>query len=133
MLPEQLRERPVTTALEAFDPEALTGGTYEFGELMLFVDPAKIVAICEFLKRSQSFIRLSSITALDWYPMEPRFEIVYLLHSLDLNERLRLKCKVSGENPEIDSVYSVWRGAGWYEREIFDLFGVKFRNHPNLT
>ena len=62
----------------------------------------------------------------------PWFEIVYHLHSLERNERLRLKCKVDGANPEIDSVYSVWRGADWYEREIFDLFGVKFRNHPNL-
>src|SRR3954447_5618759 len=133
MLPEQVKERPIAAALEAFAPEALTGGTYEFGQLAVFVDPAKIVAVCEFLKQKQSFIRLSAVTALDWYPMEPRFEIVYQLHSLDRNERLRLKCKVSGEDPEIDSVYPVWTGADWYEREVFDLFGVKFRNHPNLT
>jgi len=133
MLPEQVKERPVAVALEAYDPEAITGGIYAFGELTLFIDPSRIVRVCEFLKRSESFIRLSSVTALDWHPMEPRFEIVYHLHSMDRNERLRLKCKVSGENPEIDSVYPVWTGADWYEREVFDLFGVKFRNHPNLT
>src|SRR4051794_24606533 len=108
MLPEQVRERPITAALEAYDPEALTGGVYALGELTLYVDPAKIVAVCEYLKRSQSFVRLSGITALDWFPMEPRFEIVYHLHSLERNERLRLKCKVIGENPEIDSVFVVW-------------------------
>jgi len=133
MLPEQVRERPVTAALEAQIPDALAGGVYKLGELTLFIDPSKIVAVCEFLKHRQSFVRLSAITALDWYPMEPRFEIVYHLHSLDLNERVRLKCKVGGEDPEIDSVFGVWRGADWYEREVFDLFGVKFRNHPNLT
>jgi NADH-quinone oxidoreductase subunit C len=133
MLPEQVKERPTAAALEAFDSEAITGGSFELGELTLYIDPAKIVAVCDFLKHSQSFVRLSSVTALDWYPIEPRFEIVYLLHSLDRNERLRLKCKVSGEDPEIDSVFSVWRGSDWYEREIFDMFGVNFRNHPNMT
>ena len=49
------------------------------------------------------------------------------------NERLRLKCRVSGDAAEIDSVYPVWRAANWYEREVFDLFGIRFRNHPNLT
>ena len=132
MLPEQLQDRPVAAALEAQDPAAIVGGIYEFGELTLYIEPSKIVDVCRFLKDSQSFIRLSAITALDWHPQEPRFEIVYHLHSLDRNERLRLKCKVGGETPEIDSVYSVWRGCDWYEREVFDLFGVGFRNHPNL-
>ncbi|MEO8131965.1 MAG: NADH-quinone oxidoreductase subunit C, partial [Bryobacteraceae bacterium] len=104
----------------------------EFGELTLYIDPARIVSVCAYLKHAESFVRASSVTALDWYPLEPRFEIVYLLHSLERNERVRLKCKLSGENPEIDSVCSVWRGADWYEREVFDLFGVKFRNHPDL-
>jgi NADH-quinone oxidoreductase subunit C len=133
MLPEPLNDRPVAAALEAHDSAAITGGIYEFGELTLQIEPSKIVAVCEFLKREQSFVRLSAVTALDWHPQEPRFEIVYHLHSLERNERLRLKCKVSGDDPEIDSVYPVWRGADWYEREVFDLFGVKFRNHPNLT
>ena len=63
-----------------------------------------------------------------------RFEIVYHLHALDKggkHVRLRLKCCVSGASAEIDSVTSVWRGANWYEREIWDMFGVTFRNHPD--
>jgi NADH-quinone oxidoreductase subunit C len=51
---------------------------------------------------------------------------------LDRNERLRLKCRLPGGDPQIDSVTEVWRGANWFERETFDLFGVRFRNHPDL-
>ena len=76
--------------------------------------------------------RLSGLTGVDWYPLEPRFEIVYLIHSIEKNSRVRLKCKVSGDDPNIDSVTSVWPGANWYEREVFDLFGVNFRNHPHM-
>ena len=72
------------------------------------------------------------MTALDWYPQEPRFELVYFLHAVKAALRLRLKVRVSGENPTIDSVTSVWPGANWYEREVFDLFGVTFSNHPDL-
>lgn len=133
MISDQVKERPVAGALEAYDRSAIVGGTYELGELMLEIDPAKIVDTCRFLKYDQNFIRLSGITALDWFPMEPRFEVVYFLHSLERNERVRLKCKVGGEPPEIDSVCAVWQGANWYEREVFDLFGIRFRNHPNLT
>jgi NADH-quinone oxidoreductase subunit C len=72
------------------------------------------------------------VTAVDRYPAEPRFELVYHLHSLERKERVRLKCQVSGEAPAIDSVTSVWRGANWYEREVFDLFGIQFVGHPDL-
>jgi NADH-quinone oxidoreductase subunit C len=51
---------------------------------------------------------------------------------LDRSERLRLKCRLPGTDPQIDSVTEVWRGANWFERETFDLFGVRFRNHPDL-
>ena len=76
--------------------------------------------------------RLSTVTGVDRYPAEPRFEVVYHLQSVERNERLRLKCRLAGANPEIDSVTSVWRAANWYERETFDLFGISFRNHPDL-
>ncbi len=75
---------------------------------------------------------MSTLTGVDWYPAEPRFEVVYHLHSLERNERLRVKCRLPGGDAEIDSVTEVWRGANWFERETFDLFGVRFRNHPDL-
>jgi NADH-quinone oxidoreductase subunit C len=104
-----------------------------FGELIAIADPARIVDLCRYLKNEEKFLRLSAVTAVDWHPAEPRFEIVYQLHSIENNQRLRVKCRLSGDAPEIDSVFEVWRGADWYEREVFDMFGVKFRNHPNLV
>lgn len=104
-----------------------------FGETTLIVDPARIVDLCRHLKDSEQYIRLSGITAVDMHPAEPRFEVIYHLHSLERNQRLRLKCLLSGANHEIDSATGVWRAANWYEREVYDMFGITFRNHPNLT
>ena len=132
MLPDNLRNRAVAAAVEAFDADALEGGQYERGELTLEVAPAKIASICGFLKYDQQFVRLSTVTAVDRWPAEPRFEVVYHLHSVERNERVRVKCRIPGEAPAIDSVTEVWRGANWYEREVFDLFGIRFVNHPNL-
>jgi NADH-quinone oxidoreductase subunit C len=133
MLSENLKERPVAAALEAHDPSAIQNGAIDVGQLILYIEPSKIVEVCRFLKDQQKFNRLSAVTALDWHPIDPRFEVVYFLHSLERNERLRLKCKIGGDDAEIDSVTGVWRAANWYEREVFDLFGIRFRNHPNLT
>ncbi len=132
MLPEALQELAIAGDIDSRFPDVITGGHAERGEPTLFILPAQIVEVCRFLKNEQRFIRLSSITAVDWTPAEPRFEVVYNLHSLDRNERLRLKCWVSEAECEIDSVTGVWRGANWYEREVFDLFGIRFRNHPDL-
>jgi NADH-quinone oxidoreductase subunit C len=132
MLPDNLRDRPVAAAVEAFDSDAIQTGKYERGELTLEIAPAKIASVCGFLKFDQQFVRVSSVTAVDWYPKEPRFEVIYLLHSVERNERIRLKCRLAGAAAEMDSVTGVWRGANWYEREVFDLFGIRFRNHPDL-
>ncbi|HUA22210.1 MAG TPA: NADH-quinone oxidoreductase subunit C [Bryobacteraceae bacterium] len=127
-----MRDHAVAAALEVRFPGAITGGHAERNEPTLFIAPAQIVEVCRFLKDEQSFVRLSAITAVDWLPADPRFEVIYLLHSLDRNERLRLKCWLTESACEIDSVTGVWRAADWYEREVFDLFGVIFRNHPEL-
>src|SRR5664279_5556712 len=132
MLTGNLPDRPVAAALDAFDATAVTGGKLDRGELTLEIAPAKIASVCGFLKYDQKFVRVSTVTAVDRYPGEPRFEIVYHLHSIERNERLRLKCRLPGADPVIESVTGVWRGANWYEREVFDLFGVRFLNHPNL-
>src|ERR1019366_5631760 len=118
---------------------AILETTEPFGGTTLIADAAQIVDLCRYLK-SEKFNRLCSITAVDWYPKEPRFEVVYHLQALDptpttaipVVRRLRVKIRVSGTNPEVDSVTGVWRGADWYERETFDMFGIGFRNHPNL-
>ena len=132
MLPESLRERAVARAVEDFDADSITGGKYDRNELTLEIAPAKISSVCGFLKYDQKFVRLSTVTAVDRYPSEPRFEVVYHLHSIERKERIRLKCRLRGEAAEIESVTSVWAGANWYEREIFDLFGIRILNHPDL-
>ncbi len=132
MIPDELKTFPVVAALASVAPEAVVGGKFDREELTLEIAAENIVGICAHLKKTQKFVRLSTVTAVDWYPEEPRFEVVYHLHAPERNERLRLKCRLAGANPEIDSVTGVWRGAGWYERETFDLFGIRFRNHPNL-
>jgi NADH-quinone oxidoreductase subunit C len=132
MLPDTLKDNAVAAAVEEFDPSALVGGKLDRGEVTLEIAAEKIAPVCRFLKEQQQFVRVSTVTGVDRYPAEPRFEVVYHLHSIARNLRLRVKCRLGGENPEIDSVTAVWRGANWYERETFDLFGVRFRNHPDL-
>ena len=101
------------------------------GELTVEIAPERLLETCHFLKQDLQFERLSSVTAVDRYPSEPRFEVVYHLQSIARKERVRLKCRLIGENPEIDSATAVWRSANWYEREVFDMFGIHFRNHPD--
>jgi len=113
--------------------EAILETQEAFHEQTLIADPARIVALMRYLKDEEKFVRLSAVTAVDWFPAEPRFEVVYHLHSIERNLRVRVKCRLKGDNPEIESVYSVWRGADWYEREVFDMFGIGFRNHPHLV
>ena len=132
MVPENLRERAVAAAIDAFDAEAITGGRFDRNELTIEIAASKIVSVCGFLKFDQGYNRLSSVTGVDRYPAEPRFEVVYHLHNVERAERLRLKCRLPGADPVIESVTSVWRSANWYERETFDLFGIRFLNHPDL-
>jgi NADH-quinone oxidoreductase subunit C len=131
VLPDVVAENPNAVAIYQQLPEAIVDANVSFGELTLGIAPAQIVDVCRVLKNSLGFERLSAVTAVDWWPREPRFEVVYLLHSIRKNSRLRMNVRLA-EHEEIDSVCSVWRGANWYEREVFDLFGIRFRNHPNL-
>ena len=102
------------------------------GQDIVWIAPESIVEACRHLKEERSYRRLSFITALDRHPAEPRFEVVYNLHSLERNHYLRVKARLSGPEYELDSVTPVWRAANWYEREVFDLFGIRFRHHPDL-
>lgn len=122
----------VVQALESALPGAATGGKHDRGELTLEIDSAQIETVCRTLK-ADGYERLAAVTCVDLYPLEPRFEVIYHLHSIRRNERLRLKCQVEGSKPEIASVYHVWNCADWYEREVFDMFGVFFKGHPNMT
>jgi NADH-quinone oxidoreductase subunit C len=104
------------------------------GETSLTVDRGGIVALCEFLRDDDAlaFDFLADLCGVDRHPAEPRFEVVYHLYSVRHGHRLRLKVALGEEDPVVDSVTAVWETADWHERECFDLFGIRFRNHPDL-
>jgi NADH-quinone oxidoreductase subunit C len=131
VLPDAIAGNPAAIAISGQLPDAILAGAVAADGPILTIDPAQIVPVCRILKHSAGFERISGITGVDWWPREPRFEVVYLPHSFRNNARLRLNVRLD-EDEAIESVCSVWRGANWYEREVFDLFGIHFRNHPNL-
>src|SRR6266566_5815656 len=100
------------TLSEALAPFALSSSE-RLGELTVVIAPERLMETCRFLKHDLQFERLSTVTAVDRYPSEPRFEVVYHLHSVSRNERVRLKCMLPGQNPQIDSTAVVWRSANW--------------------
>lgn len=130
MLPDLIREDALAVSIAHTFPDAIVGAKPAADGPVPEIASTAILSVCRLL-RETGFERVSGITAVDWWPQTPRFEVVYLLHSLKLNARVRLFVRLA-EGEGIDSVTSVWRGANWYEREIFDLFGITFRNHPQL-
>jgi NADH-quinone oxidoreductase subunit C len=92
-----------------------------------------LIEVCRFLKTAPllQFNFLSDVVGVDCFPQKPRFEVVYHLYSIPKKHRLRLKVKVD-DNEAIPSVTSIWKGADWAEREVYDMFGIEFSGHPNL-
>jgi NADH-quinone oxidoreductase subunit C len=131
VLPEPIEGNAVAVALEQQIPNAIVGARSAVDGPEIEIGAPFIVAVCRYLKDTAGFERISAITAVDWWPRDPRFEVVYFIHGVHINKRIRLIVRLA-ENEEVDSVTPVWRGANWYEREVFDLFGVRFRNHPHL-
>jgi len=100
-------------------------------ELTITVARENIVAAGEaVLQVSYNF--LEDVTAVDWYPSEPRFQITYHILSMSLKQRVRLVVRLDSDDASLDSITPVWPSANFYEREVFDLFGVHFGGHPNL-
>ncbi|MBP6386683.1 MAG: NADH-quinone oxidoreductase subunit C [Pseudarcicella sp.] len=105
----------------------------------LTILPNQLVEICQFLYENEAtyFDMLSCITAIDNGSEKGTMELIYSLYSIPYNQKLTLKVNLprnaSGESlPETDSVAHIWRTANWHEREIFDLMGISFKNHPDL-
>jgi NADH-quinone oxidoreductase subunit C len=110
----------------------ITDAKWDRGELTLTVAPETIVAACEAAKAA-GYNFFEDLTAVDWYPTEPRFQLSYSLLSHKLKQRIRVVARVSEEDATINSITGVWPAANFYEREVFDLFGVRFAGHPRLT
>jgi NADH-quinone oxidoreductase subunit C len=130
----ELAERPLLRKLQAFNSQAVAEASEFRGELTVVTPAALGRSVLEFLKGDPGlrFNFLADLTAVDRYPSEPRFEVVYHLRSMQSGERLRLKTRVPSEEARIDSVVSLWPVADMLEREVFDLFGIHFAGHPNL-
>lgn len=103
------------------------------GEVTIMVPRDSIAEVCRFLKTAQGFDMLADLCGADLGPEEdPRFEVNYHLFSTKHFKRLRLKVLLSEDEPNVETVTSVWRTADWHERETYDMFGVIFDGHPDL-
>jgi NADH-quinone oxidoreductase subunit C len=128
---------PIVQKLLAWDA-AVVAKSLEFrGEVTVEVPREHMLRACEYLRDEPGleFGLLSDVSAVDRFPMEPRFELNYHLVSIRLRHALRLRVRLHGgpaPAPEAPSVTPVWPTADWHEREIFDLFGVRFEGHPDL-
>jgi NADH-quinone oxidoreductase subunit C len=107
------------------------GAKFDRAELTITIAGENIVAAAEAAKAA-GYNFLEDVTAVDWYPSEPRFQLSYSILSHSLKERVRLAVRLSSEAAALDSITGVWPSANFYEREVFDLFGISFNGHPNL-
>ena len=125
LIPNKLKEKFPSIEFEISDYK---------NELTVKFDKKFIVEVCEFLKSDSEleFSLCPDVTAVDWATRKNRFTVVYNIFSLKHDFRLRLKCDVDESDCTIDSVSSVWKSADWQERETFDMYGIKFNNHPDL-
>jgi NADH-quinone oxidoreductase subunit C len=131
---EQLKSHPAVAGLVAWNATAVEGAKFDRDEMTIFIERGSLRQACVLLREYPAcpFNFLSDITCVDWYPAEPRFEVVYHLLSIPKKERVRLKVRLNAASPAVESLTSVWPGANFFEREVFDLFGVRFTGHPNL-
>jgi NADH-quinone oxidoreductase subunit C len=131
---DQLKGHPAIAKLLAWNPAVVEAAKFDRDEMTIYVERSSIRQACTLLRDNPecAFNFLADVTCIDWYPREPRFEVVYHLLSIPKKERVRLKVRLHSGSPTLDSVTSVWPGANYFEREVFDLFGVRFIGHAYL-
>jgi len=131
---EQLKSQAEVACLLAWNAGAVEGAKFDRNELSIYVVRTALRGACTTLRNEPSlqYDALSDVTCVDWIPSDPRFEVIYQLFSTVTKKYLRLKVRLAGDNPAVDSLVSIWPGANFFEREVFDLFGVRFNEHPNL-
>src|SRR5258708_29653379 len=134
---DPLAARAVALLRERFAADVLDVSEHR-GQTSVVVRPEAIEPVCRALRDAPElrFDFLAQVTAVDWPEREPRFDVAYHLLSLETHATLRLKVRVGDEDtpfPEGPTVATVWPAANWYEREVYDLFGIRFAGHPDLT
>lgn len=125
---EHMAGNPAVVALASLAVKA----KFDRNELTVTVASDNIVAAAKAVQ-SAGYNFFEDCTAVDWYPSEPRFQVTYHIVSTTLKERVRLAVLLDGDDPSVPSITSVWPSANFYEREVWDLFGIRFPGHPNLT
>jgi NADH-quinone oxidoreductase subunit C len=115
----------------AADPQHILDAKFDFGELTITVAPANLRAACTTLRVS-GYNFFEDMTAVDWFPSSPRFQLSYHLLSHAFKDRIRLRVMLDESALTIDSITPIWAGANYFEREVFDLFGIHFAEHPDL-
>jgi NADH-quinone oxidoreductase subunit C len=128
---EGLTGHPAVKALLAWKPQALTDASFVRGELTLTV-AAKEIRAAAATMQAAGYNFFEDMTAVDWFPSSPRFQLSYHILSHIYKEYIRLRVMLEGESPSVESITPVWPSANFYEREVFDLFGIRFDGHPNL-
>ena len=115
-------------------PDAILGTHAQHGDSTVVVDAARIAEVMRFLRDTPEieFDMLTDVTAVDYLGEQPRFEMVYHLYSVGKNRRLRVKARVEEEAAEIDTLCELWSSANWMEREVWDMYGIRFKGHPDL-
>jgi NADH-quinone oxidoreductase subunit C len=124
----------VLRRLLAEHPAAVVETHAQHGDATAVVAPGELPRVMRWLRDAPelAFDMLSDLTAVDHLERAPRFEVVYHLYSLARSQRLRVKVRVAEEACEVESLVELWPSANWMEREVFDLYGIRFRNHPDL-
>ena len=125
---DAIPEHPAMRALAPLAADA----KFDRNELTVTLARENLLAAGEAVKQA-AYNFLEDVTAVDWYPSEPRFQITYHILSHALKQRVRLVVRLDGEDASVDSITPVWPSANFYEREVFDLFGIHFGGHPRLT
>lgn len=122
-----------STLKEKFSDRLYDAYTY-LNDPIIVVDKRIIHDVCSLLlqENKPAFDLLVDLTCVDYDQREPRFEVVYLLHAMKSNERLRIRVPVDERDPQVNTVSDLWQIADWYEREVWDMFGVRFKGHPDL-
>lgn len=111
---------------------AAKGGEFR-GQVSIVVAPENIVAAARDLRDKHGFSMLAALSAVDYWPqLEPRFHVVYQFKNIKQNLRLEARVPLNGNDPELDSIIEVYPNADWHERELWDMFGLRIRNHPDL-
>ena len=124
---EKFPDEPAVKALA----NLATDAKFVHNELTITVTRENIIPACQALQKA-GYNFFEDLTGVDWYPSEPRLQLSYSILSHSLKRRLRLVVRLTGEDLAVDSITDVWPAANFYEREVFDLFGVHFGGHPNL-